>query len=44
VWSAVRDAEAGTLPPVWREPPAIFATLAASSAEEGRPEAADVDI
>ena len=29
VWRAVRDAEAGTPPPAWREPPAIFAGLAA---------------
>jgi carbon-monoxide dehydrogenase large subunit len=37
VWRAVRDAEAGTLPDPWREPPAIFATLHAGAAadEEG---------
>ena len=27
VWRAARDAEAGTLPDPWRDPPAIFATL-----------------
>ena len=44
VWRAVRDAEAGTTPAPWREPPAIFATLAGEAAEARRPEAADVDI
>ena len=44
VWRTVRDAEAGRLPSPWREPPGIFATLAASAEAEGRPEAADVDI
>ena len=29
VWRAIRDAEAGTLPDPWREPPAVFARLAA---------------
>ncbi len=29
VWQAIRDAEAGTLPDPWVEPPAIFARLAA---------------
>jgi aerobic carbon-monoxide dehydrogenase large subunit len=29
VWQAIRDAEAGTLPDPWREPPAVFARLAA---------------
>jgi aerobic carbon-monoxide dehydrogenase large subunit len=29
VWRTIRDAEAGTLADPWREPPAIFATLAA---------------
>jgi carbon-monoxide dehydrogenase large subunit len=27
VWQAIQDARNGTLPPVWREPPAVFATL-----------------
>ena len=40
VWRAISDARAGTLPPVWREPPAIFESLVAGA----RPEAADVDI
>jgi carbon-monoxide dehydrogenase large subunit len=37
VWRAIRDAEAGTLPDPWRDPPAIFATLHAGAAvsEEG---------
>jgi carbon-monoxide dehydrogenase large subunit len=32
VWRAIRDAEAGTLPDPWREPPAIFAHLAGATA------------
>jgi carbon-monoxide dehydrogenase large subunit len=37
VWRAIRDAEAGTLPDPWRDPPAIFATLHAGAevSEEG---------
>ncbi len=31
VWRAVRDAEAGTLPDPWRDPPQIFATLHAGA-------------
>ena len=27
VWRAIRDAEAGTPPPAWREPPAGFERL-----------------
>lgn len=34
VWRAIRDAEAGTLPDPWREPPAIFATLRAGAAAD----------
>ena len=36
VWSAIRDAEAGSLPDPWTEPPPIFAELrrrAAAGAE-----------
>lgn len=44
VWRALRDAEAGGPSSPWRDPPAIFATLAASRSDEARPEAADVDI
>jgi carbon-monoxide dehydrogenase large subunit len=49
VWQAVRDAEAGTTPAPWREPPAVFADLAdaasaAPAGDEARPEAADVEI
>jgi carbon-monoxide dehydrogenase large subunit len=29
VWQAIRDAEAGTLPDPWRDPPAVFAKLRA---------------
>ena len=29
VWRTIRDAEAGTLPDPWREPPTVFARLAA---------------
>jgi carbon-monoxide dehydrogenase large subunit len=32
VWRAITDAEAGTLPDPWRDPPAIFATLRAGAA------------
>jgi aerobic carbon-monoxide dehydrogenase large subunit len=32
VWQAITDAEAGTLPDPWREPPAIFSRLAAGQA------------
>jgi len=32
VWRAIRDAQAGMLPDPWREPPAIFAKLAADQA------------
>jgi carbon-monoxide dehydrogenase large subunit len=27
VWRAIQDAERGTLPPSWREPPGVFANL-----------------
>jgi aerobic carbon-monoxide dehydrogenase large subunit len=43
VWRAIRDAGNGTQPAVWREPPAVFATLPVRGAAE-RPDAADVDI
>jgi aerobic carbon-monoxide dehydrogenase large subunit len=32
VWRAIRDAESGTLPDPWRDPPPIFARLAAEQA------------
>ena len=37
VWSAIRDAAAGTLADPWREPPAVFETLRSGQAasEEG---------
>ena len=34
VWRAIRDAEAGTLPPIWREPPDIFSRLPERADEE----------
>jgi carbon-monoxide dehydrogenase large subunit len=34
VWRAIEDARAGTLPPVWREPPAVFATLPVAGAAQ----------
>jgi carbon-monoxide dehydrogenase large subunit len=43
VWRAIRDAEAGALPDIWREPPEIFARLPRRSAAR-RPEAAGADI
>jgi aerobic carbon-monoxide dehydrogenase large subunit len=43
VWRAVQDAEAGTLPDLWCEPPAIFAQLPRPG-EAARPAAAEVDI
>lgn len=49
VWEAVRRAEAGGSASPWREPPVVFAHLAAEvsddpEAAEVTPEAADVDI
>ncbi|MGH9068622.1 MAG: xanthine dehydrogenase family protein molybdopterin-binding subunit, partial [Acidimicrobiales bacterium] len=43
VWRAIRDAREGTLPPVWREPPAVFATLPRRG-DAAAPAAASVDI
>jgi carbon-monoxide dehydrogenase large subunit len=43
VWRAIRNAEQGTTPPLWRDPPGFFADLPVRSAAT-RPEAADVDI
>jgi carbon-monoxide dehydrogenase large subunit len=43
VWEAVTAAESGTLPPLWRDPPAAMADLPLRTAA-ARPEAADVDI
>lgn len=39
VWQAIEHARAGTLPPLWREPPAVFATLPVAGAVQ--PSAAD---
>jgi carbon-monoxide dehydrogenase large subunit len=42
VWRAIQDAEAGTLPDPWREPPTVFATLrAGQSADAAGVEAAE---
>jgi carbon-monoxide dehydrogenase large subunit len=43
VWRTIRDAEAGTLPDPWSEPPAVFATLPVRGASAD-PEAASVDV
>ena len=43
VWQAIHDAERGTLPPLWRDPPAVFAGLPVRELAV-RPEAADVDV
>jgi hypothetical protein len=40
VWRAVVDAEAGTLPDPWREPPAVFGSGGAS-ASDAEPEGLD---
>jgi carbon-monoxide dehydrogenase large subunit len=33
VWQAIQEARAGRLPPLWREPPAVFATLPVTGAD-----------
>jgi carbon-monoxide dehydrogenase large subunit len=43
VWQAIRDAEAGSLPPLWREPPAILAEVPVRT-DATRPDAANADI
>jgi aerobic carbon-monoxide dehydrogenase large subunit len=43
VWRAVRDAEAGRLPPVWRDPPAALANLPLRG-QRPRPPAAEADL
>ena len=35
VWRAIQDAERGTLPPLWREPPGVFAQLPVVDEAEG---------
>jgi carbon-monoxide dehydrogenase large subunit len=44
VWRAIQDARAGTLPPVWRDPPARFAAIPARRSRRERTEAEQVDI
>jgi len=34
VWRAIEQARAGTLPPLWREPPAVFGTLPVAGASK----------
>jgi carbon-monoxide dehydrogenase large subunit len=43
VWRAIRDAEAGSLPPLWRDPPPVLAQVPVRS-EATRPDAADAEI
>lgn len=43
VWEAIRTAESGSTPPLWQEPPEVFATLPVRGASKD-PEAAGVDI
>ncbi|MBI2708562.1 MAG: xanthine dehydrogenase family protein molybdopterin-binding subunit [Actinobacteria bacterium] len=43
VWRAIQDAQAGTGPPVWRDPPKVFSELAARGGGPA-PVEADVDI
>jgi carbon-monoxide dehydrogenase large subunit len=42
VWRAVRQARAGALPDLWREPPAAFATIPSDSAGSSVTEGAEV--
>jgi carbon-monoxide dehydrogenase large subunit len=44
VWRAIRDAEAGTPPAAWREPPAIFESLPGKGGGPQKPAAADIEI
>jgi carbon-monoxide dehydrogenase large subunit len=43
VWRAIRDAGSGSLPPLWRDPPAILAQVPVRGTAD-QPEAASVDI
>jgi carbon-monoxide dehydrogenase large subunit len=43
VWRAVRDAETGNLPPLWRDPPPVLAEVPVRDAAS-RPDAANADI
>jgi carbon-monoxide dehydrogenase large subunit len=42
VWEAINAAAAGTLPPLWREPPEVFAMLPVLGGDE--PEAEEIDL
>jgi len=43
VWQAIEAARAGSLPPLWEDPPEVFGKLPVRG-ETGRPEAAGADI
>jgi carbon-monoxide dehydrogenase large subunit len=42
VWRAIEDARAGTPAPLWREPPAVFATLPVRGAQSAEEEQAEI--
>ena len=42
VWRTIRDAQSGTLPSPWREPPAAFATIPAAGRRKPPPESVDI--
>jgi carbon-monoxide dehydrogenase large subunit len=42
VWRTIQDAQAGTLPSPWREPPAAFATIPAAGRRKPPPESVDI--
>jgi carbon-monoxide dehydrogenase large subunit len=44
VWQTIRDAQAGTLPSPWREPPAVFATLPIPGAGDANAGEAEEEI
>jgi carbon-monoxide dehydrogenase large subunit len=45
VWRAIRDARAGSPPPAWREPPAVFVTIPApGAAAPTEQESAELDL
>ena len=45
VWRAIRDARAGSPPPAWREPPAVFDTIPApGAAAPTEQESAELDL
>ena len=42
VWRTIQDAQDGTLPSPWREPPAAFATIPAAGRRKPPPESVDI--